>query len=353
MDSTSAPLSAQFSFDQLVSEVNAIVEDLRWLHLELTLRNRCHEALFHGAVTEEDIIRSAFGDLRRKIGALELSIYLKEGLSYRAGLRDLDPSVPWSDDPVPWTAEALRWFTTKPQGSSSQGSVLHYTVNNAHVTAITIPVTVSRLNIASILLVTPTSQAIPRLKKFLTGLAGSLALSLEYVRSGGSDGTAHRTPTEAPPPQSGEDRSEFAGNQRVSGTCTTVEREGSPYPREEETLSDEAVDGTAHFRLSKQYRFMIKYVPFPVVHLDAVTGCIRNANPAFEAVIGTRAWEDVPLSDLATLTEYPGVGDVKPCTLSVITPNGITITYRGIATMLVLFGKPVREIKIDPLETQV
>jgi hypothetical protein len=103
-------------------------------------------------------------------------------------------------------------------------------------------------------------------------------------------------------------------------------------------------------RLSKQYRFMIKYVPFPVVHIDEARDVIRNANPAFEALISTRQWEGVPLSDFAALTIHAAFGDTAPCTLSIISPNGISLSYRGIIAPLVIFGKTVREIKLDPLD---
>jgi PAS domain-containing protein len=107
---------------------------------------------------------------------------------------------------------------------------------------------------------------------------------------------------------------------------------------------------SAEAKLSKHYRFLMKYVPFPIIHLDETSDVIRNANLAFEEIIGTRNWESTPVSDFGSLEIHPGVGDASPCTLYVLNPEGITMTYRGIMTPLQVFGKNVREIKLDPLE---
>jgi PAS domain-containing protein len=441
-----ASTSTQFSFDHMASEVSAIVEDLRWLHLELTLRNRCAEALLQNAGAEEDVLNHAFGELRQKIGALELSVYVKDTAGFRLGFRDLEEGVPWAGDPVPWNTQALRYFSHPPRDISSQADVSHFTVNSSHVTAITTSVMVSRETLASILVVFPSSAQVPRLKKFLTGVASSLGLSLDHLRKpsqgdrGSAPGEAERTAGAAAGPDAlrslldgmgfycsllsrrgiplflngslrralGRDpetdgmisffEGAFAAADRdrlhdmlaeaddaVPGGAKTAAmpvrlQDGSfedaiwtvarlpqsmegdaeyllagiPYPATQAgagTRAESAVDDKAHFRLSKQYRFMLKYVPFPVVHLDESTDVIRNANPAFETVIGSNNWEGAPISEIASLTVHPSIGDAKPCTLSVITPNGITLTYRGMITSLVLFGKTVREVKLDPLES--
>jgi len=439
-----ASASTQFSFDHMASEVSAIVEDLRWLHLELTLRNRCAEALLQNAGAEEDVLKHAFGELRQKIGALELSVYVKDAAGFRLGFRDLEEGGPWAGDPVPWNTQALRYFSHPPRDVSSQADVSHFTVNSSHVTAITTPVMVSRETLASILVVFPSSAQVPRLKKFLTGVASSLGLSLDHLRKPSqgdreaAPGEAARTAAASGPdtlrslldslgfycsllsrrgiplflngalrralgwnPETDGMISFFEGafaapdrdrlhdmlavaDDSVPGGAATAAmpvrlQDGSfmdaiwtaarlpqgmegdaeyllagiHYPTTQGaagTRAEIAVDDKAHFRLSKQYRFMLKYVPFPVVHLDESTDVIRNANPAFETVIGSDSWEGAPISEIASLTVHPSIGDAKPCTLSVITPNGITLTYRGMITTLVLFGKTVREVKLDPLE---
>jgi hypothetical protein len=94
---------------------------------------------------------------------------------------------------------------------------------------------------------------------------------------------------------------------------------------------------------------MIKYAPFPIFHLDEHEDTIKNANPAFEALIGGARWENMPLSDFGTLAVHASAGETQPCSLRLISPGGITITYRGMITPLRIFGKLIREVKLDPL----
>ena len=437
----------QFSFDHMVSEVNAIVEDLRWLHLELTLRNRCNEVMFLDVQTEEEVLDLAFKDLRRKIDAMELTVFVRDKDSYRIGFREMEARVPWADDVMPWVTPISRWFTqTTRDAAFPKADISHYSVNAVPITAVTMPIVIGREHLAAILVVTLSAALVPRLRKLLAGLSGSLGLSIDYVRKGGRGDTgesAVRKSAEAPAPSaSASDQRASLQNalvDRIPGYAfvidslftivgageaflraadrdTTVvgvpvedlvphaerglarqavtaafdhpgEQIRLPFPPARHggvslptawwttTLDDPGGEGTllllfaanasgdaariasaaapeapTDSRLSKQYRFLMKYVPFPIVHIDETGDTIRNANPAFEELLGTRGWEGVPLSDFAALTVHPAFGDTAPCTLSVISPSGISLSYRGIITPLRIFGKLIREIKFDPLE---
>ncbi|MBI5646267.1 MAG: hypothetical protein HY962_04985 [Ignavibacteriae bacterium] len=443
-----APVVSQFSFDTMVSEVNAIVEDLRWLHLELSLRNRCNEVLFHDVPTVEELLRYAFEDLRLKIGALELSVYVKDGSSHRIGFRDIEPSIPWSQDAVPWQAPIARWLTQHGRDAAApQPDVSHYTVNDAHVSAAAVPVSIGRETIAAVLIVTLSSTTVPRLRKFLAGLSGSLGLSIDFIRKSGKShepsGDAAATvpadpqlplpfgagpgvrqmldalrfpallltrglaiahanaaatellmyvePREGPPHF--EDLIARQSRDAARTRCADILR-GISHGASPARLAMRGPDGTilemewsiellpdadgepsllavgagaslpgaamrpaqndggaGRFRLSKQYRFMMKYVPFPVAHLDESLTVILNANPAFAEVIGSDAWEGVPLGDFGTLDVHSRPGDAKPCALSVVSPNGITLVHRGIVTPVEIFGRMMQEITLEPLDT--
>ena len=430
----------------MVSEVNAIVEDLRWLHLELTLRNRCNEVMFQPVDSEEDVLELAFEGLRRKLDALELTVFVRQKNSYRVGFTDLEKTVPWADDAMPWVAPITRLFSHPPRDPLlPKAEVSHYTVNAVPITAVMMPVVVGRENIAVILMVSPSSSNTPRLRKLFAGLSGSLGLAIDYVRTArhgrqAGSGETRRADVQTPDATietlaslhaalldrvpglsfvldrhlnvvgAGETFLRSIGKTTaelgfsVDDMLPTIERgvarqtlttafdvpgeeirlplvhplEGNSElgtrwwtsslrdPGGDEDLlllfaatgssgAEQAVPAVhaaaaPDSRLSKQYRFMIKYVPFPVLHIDETGDVVRNANPAFEELIGTRSWEGVPLSDFASLTVHPAFGDTASCTLEIISPNGISLSYRGIITPLVIFGKTVREIKLDPLE---
>jgi hypothetical protein len=436
----------QFSFDHMVSEVNAIVEDLRWLHLELTLRNRCNEVMFQRVASEDEVFALAFEDLRKKLDALELTVYIRHKNSSRVGFRDMEESVPWAEDAMPWLAPIARWFNQPPRDTLlPKPEVSHFTVNTVPITAVMMPIVIGRDNVAVILIVSHSSSNTPRLRKLLAGLSGSLGLAIDYIRKArrSLDADAEETRRVAghAPDATNETLASLhaALVDRVPGLAFVLDRHlnvvgageafllsagrtsaelGFPVdellPRSERgvarqlltaafeqpgeelrlplippgqddgsfsgrwwtaPLRDPGGDedllllfaaGLLHreeraaplptaapapdFRLSKQYRFMIKYVPFPVVHIDDTRDVIRNANPAFEGLIGTRNWEGIPLSDFASLAVHEAFGDTAPCTLAVIGPTGISLSYRGIITPLMIFGKMVREIKLDPLD---
>jgi PAS domain-containing protein len=452
---------SQFSFDRVASEVNAIVEDLRWLHLELTLRNRCNEVLFQETASIDGLFESAFGKLREKLGVLELSIYLKGKTSFMVAFRDQAPDVHWLQDHTPWVDAINRWFEYRPPEVAPPAPVVnHYTVDAEPVTTIAMPVLLHREYGAAMLVVMPTSNIVPRLKKLLSGLSGSISFAIEYVRNKrearnglpilsramlSPDGGLVRNDPWSSFDISGEVEALmnldsigipaacvidnecrlFAVNERLeeetgilrgwavgksfldvsvpdreherirlamahwemegspesktitfpiktgSGTLQTYSWFISPLRREQKEdcrmlcmgipVKDvgERASGTDHpvvmteagdSRLSKQYRFMMKYVPFPVFHLDERADILRNANRAFETIVGVSRWEGVPLGDFGTLTVHPAAGDTHPCTFHVLSPNGITFTYHGIVTPLMLYGKPVREVKLDSID---
>jgi PAS domain-containing protein len=488
-----------FSFDTLVHEVDAIVEDLRWLHLELTLRNRCNEILFDDRASVPALLSHALSGLCSRLGALELIMFVRDVVGFRIALREAEGTTPWGDDRTPWIDAVDRWFDDRPAVASvPQAVVNHYTVDLQPVTAVAMPVRVGRRHEAVLLVVVETSPLVPRVRKLLVGLSGSLALAMQYCHDAqGSPRDRSLTLAPLEPPHATTLRSDAAiartahlrgvllaevdaqlrvqsmndamarllglraeraaerdlaelvvptAEQRQLRTQLLETADGGivgfrmrtadgtsiptvwivahilpthPLPvaegvahgdrsRDDETAGDvpaddaTADDATAddtrrghvsrehtagqhasrgarllvgtrvaqevfdaaairtdgaddpmllQMRLAKQYRFMMKYVPFPVLHLDAHVDVIRNANAAFLALLGSVHWEGVPLSDFGTLTVQEGFGDARPCILRLVSASGITITCRGIMTTLLLFGKPVREITLDPVDT--
>ena len=461
MSSHPQPSLKLFSFDQLASEVNAIVEDLRWLHLELTLRNRCNEVLFHDAASIDELFQTAFENLRQKLSVLELSIFLKGKSAFRTAFRDQDPEVHWLQDRTPWVDAINRWFEDGSEVPAPPVPLVnHYTVDSESITTIAMPVVLKREYAAAILIVTQTSNIIPRLRKLLGGLSGSISLSIDYVRN-------KRDHKEIPSlsfklnPMRESKRNEMSDGRRqinteidvfmglrniripvacvVDADCrihsmnermeeeagivrgwaygkslldlSVPDRDHAQVRRSFAQVTNDRLHGGKSFvfplktgsgkvqtyswvvtrlpdadeaedrflcmgiavdiesaeqiprehhagpprsleaRLSKQYRFMIKYVPFPVIHLDEVRDIIKNANPAFETIIGTRRWEGLPLDDFGSLYVHPGAADTQPCMFHVLSPNGITFTYHGMITPLEIHGKLVREVKLDPIES--
>jgi PAS domain-containing protein len=449
MARTIQPSIAQFSFDNLVSEVDAIMDDLRWLHLELTLRNRCTELLFLEAITVEGLLEQAFLELRQKLGVLDLAVFLRMKNSCRIAFHDQDENAAELLDRAPWFDSVNRWFVDVARDPATPAEVNHYTVEAQAITTIAMPVILNRSCIAVVILVVPSSNIVPRLKKLLSGLSGTLSLSIESIR-GRREKTSHATESAhteriqhadagsahagtgfsvlpvkslyamivardlslveindrlasdtgisigtsggrpiidliVPPEEADAARNALAAsldpadgsNQPLAfrvlmkhGGAITVAWLATPLAGathdshalacfglqrpESENMTEPSSYREAAFpleaRLSKQYRFMIKYVPFPIFHLDEKSDTIKNANPAFEAIIGARNWEGAPLSDYGTLIVHGPAGDTRPCTLQVISPTGITISYRGIITPLVIFGKMIREVKLDPIE---
>lgn len=448
-----------FSFDTLVHEVDAIVEDLRWLHLELTLRNRCNEILFDDRASVPALLSHALSGLCSRLGALELIMFVRDTVGFRIALREADGTTPWGDDRTPWIDAVDRWFDDRPAVTSMpQAVVNHYTVDLQPVTAVAMPVRVGRRHEAVLLVVVETSPLVPRVRKLLVGLSGSLALAMQYCHDAqGSPRDRSLTLAPLEPPHATTMRSDAAiaraaqlrgvllaevdeqlrvqsmndamahllglraeraaerdlaelvvptAEQRqlraqlletadggivgfrmrtADGTSIPtvwivshippaphVDAGDAPHagasPGNARLLvgtrvAQEVFDAAAirtdgaddpmllQMRLAKQYRFMMKYVPFPVLHLDAHVDVIRNANAAFLALLGSVHWEGVPLSDFGTLTVQEGFGDARPCILRLVSASGITITCRGIMTTLLLFGKPVREITLDPVDT--
>lgn len=450
-----------FSFDTLVHEVDAIVEDLRWLHLELTLRNRCNEILFDDRASVPALLSHALSGLCTRLGALELIVFVRDVVGFRIALREGARDIPWGDDRTPWIDAVDRWFDDRPTDAAQpQAVVNHYTVDLKPVTAVAMPVRVGRRHEAVLLVVVETSPIVPRVRKLLVGLSGSLALAMQYChdaqrppreRSGSArpadipreapriapsaaqirtpipdlqgafvaelddalhvrsindalarqlglraDRAVGRDLTELVVP-SAEQRPlrahllasaegglvgfrlrtadgtsiptlwivsrlpsvphDHADDARQTGATLKVVRllVGTSVPQEVFDATTVPVDAAhdpmvLHARLAKQYRFMMKYVPFPMVHLDAHADVIRNANPAFLALIGSVHWEGVPLSDFGMLSVQEGFGDARPCILRLVSSGGITLTRRGIMTTLMLFGKPVREITLDPVD---
>ncbi len=444
-----------FSFDTLVHEVDAIVEDLRWLHLELTLRNRCNEILFDDRASVPALFSHALSGLCSRLGAYELIAFVRDVVGFRIALREAEPSTPWGDDSTPWIDAVDRWFDARPADTSvPQAVVNHYSVDMKPITSIAMPVRVGRRHEAVLVVVVETSPIVPRVRKLLVGLSGSLGLGLQYCRDAESaaregipspfERSVRRAPSNEearaaaiarhlggalvveldhklrvralngelahllgvrsaraagrdfadlaiPPAEQVAMRDTLLGTRTdggmigfrirtadgtsfpavwiVAGAKPAADAGDSPIHPDSmlvlvgTRVPQEVFDATTsrgaggddtpmllHARLAKQYRFMMKYVPFPVLHLDARDDVIRNANPAFIALIASEHWEGVPLADFGTLTVHEGQGDTLACTLRLVSAGGITITCRGIMTTLLLFGKPIREIKLDPVD---
>ena len=454
MAATSPAMGTQFSFDTLVSDVNTIVEDLRWLHLELKLRNRLSEVLFQDIDTIEDLLKQGFHGLQQQLGALEFTVYLQQRRTYRIAFRQLEASVFWSSDRMPWMHSIQHWMESRPRTNAPQADVNHYTINGEQVSSIAVPLILQREHVGALLIVAHWSTIVPRLKKLLIGLSGALALALDSMWNRKPLGEMPSHDIELPRPAFGQEQtpvsaaegnggpafqadglnavsgcyaltvdtafhitgmnSEFSslvasepgfhtgnlfdvvderdrtrtadaitrflagppaggisiinrirsGNDDVVPIAWHFARSANPnaseavligtrmlQDHEDDILMPDASAAPAfEARLAKQYRFMMKYVPFPIFHVDAETGKLTYGNPAFSTIIGTDKWEDEFLSDFASLEIHEGSGDTRPCTLYVLNPSGITLAFRGILTTLTLYGKTIREIKLDPLE---
>jgi PAS domain-containing protein len=573
-----ASSNTPFSIDHLVTEVNTIVEDLRWLHFEQKLRNNLNELLFREVATVEEFLEAGFHGFRAKMSVLEITVYLKTRQGYSIGYRDLEASVFWQNDPVPWTDNLMSIFKQGYQSEEApQPIVSHYTINNDPITAVAMPVVINREVSAVAILVAHSSNLIPRYKKLLSGLSVALSVSMNYIKnlrrlykpssslkfadnslpfddvirflenvasqfkdvilvcdnygniliwnegaerltgiaqdaakslseiqsifkstdnnvsavfSAVQRGTPFAELTAPLYTNSGEKRSmlwsmrKFGTNKGTlsmlngvqltqssgagsidqplssdspqsawmqkgiseiesvyiavldssfnvlylnphlrkrlavkngvgdsfieafvprlehgyveSALSNYLSKKGSRQSHEQFHLvtSDDvtlpmdwhlgSLPGTDNMgttlwlfgsevpdelfqvtkelelkqfpyrsteaKLSKHYRFLMKYVPFPIIHLDEESNEIRNANLAFEKIIGTRNWEAAPISDFGELEIQKGMGEAQPCILYILSPDGITFTYRGILTPLQIFGKNIREIKLDPLE---
>lgn len=180
MNTISAP--TQFSFEELASEVHSVVEDLRWLHLELTFRNKFNEVLFQNVDSVDTFLKLALKDLRAKLGLLEASAFTHERAFIKNAFRDLDDTAFWKNENVPWIFEVEEMFRVKYHESDPlRASVLHYTVNKNPITAIIMPIVLAEEPAAVILLVLRSNTLIPRIRHFITAISMPLSVSIDYV----------------------------------------------------------------------------------------------------------------------------------------------------------------------------
>jgi len=453
----------QFSFDTLVLEVNTIVEDLRWLHLELTLRNKISEVFFLETSSYDRFMSLTFEGVREKLGLLELSVYIRVKGFFRISFREIEESVFWDSAEMPWLGFQKKWSAPFQESRAVlTPDVNHYTVNSEALTTIAVPVVLNKTVHAALFIVTHSSNIIPRLRKLFGGLSGTLGLALNYFGAKETTNSSTLTQLQAQDNLDGMPESEEApfledltdeGMTRLSRSAvyfctlandlsvtfmnpslenktgtTPAKWHGSkfldqflpPYEREsiehmlQETLDrNESSQTSVHFHLrssdgsmhltswiivaepvagnqsaelwligspaaeasrrpyetesaspmhhhdaslfsdatlAKQYRFLMKYVPFPLFHLEENSGIIRNANPAFEQLIGTKNWVGLSLSDFGNLEIRETSGEAKPCVFYVLSSGGITLPYRGVSTSLLMYGKHIQEVKLDPIE---
>ena len=175
-------MQKQFSFDEVAAEVNAVVEDLRWLHLELSLRNKFNEILFQNVDSIDTFLKLTFQDLRAKLDLLETAAFTHERTFVKQAFRDIDPAILWSKEHPPWLFEVEDAFRARYRESESVlPNVLHYSVNKIPITAIIMPVVLDTEPIAVILVVLRTSNFIPRIRHFIASLSRPLSVSLDSL----------------------------------------------------------------------------------------------------------------------------------------------------------------------------
>ncbi len=173
---------SQFSFEELVSDVNSVVEDLRWVHLELTLRNLFNEILFQNVDSIEKFVQRALTDVRTKLGLMELSIYTHERTTVKTIFRDFDDNAFWKDDYTPWSEEIQNIFRTKYRGADSHyAHLLHYTVDREPMTVMIMPVVLDEEAVIALLFVVRSNALIPRYRHFITNLSKPLSVSIDYI----------------------------------------------------------------------------------------------------------------------------------------------------------------------------
>lgn len=337
-----------FAFDQLVSEVNTIVEDLRWLHVEMSLRNYCNELVFRGLTSEESFLRQAFAGLREKLGAFEVTVYTRTRLGVSAVFRDVDSFAPWKTDHTPWMEAVDAWFLRRPSAETyAQPELTHCLSGRSAITAITTGIVVGGDFNAVIVVIAPASNIILRLKKLLVGLANTVGLCLTFLSRSMPEETlpfdATLAAQDLPLPLDTPENS-------LPLPLPDTDRTTWDAPSEGEEVLTPSDDLRDHYtRLAKQYRFLMKHAPFAVLHLDEERDVIRNANPAFERLIGTDQWDGMSLSDFAVLETLPGFGDTLPCVLHILSASGITVTYRGIITRMHMYQTTIRELTLDTM----
>ncbi len=175
--------SSQFSFEELATEVNSVVEDLRWLHLELSVRNRINDILFQGVESPEEFLRSTLADLRLRLGLMEVSAFIRIRNAIRAISRDFDPAAIWREEAVPWNTDVERAFREAQRGDSAHATVLHYAVEGQLMSVLIMPVIVEEEPAAVILFVTRTNALVPRFRHFIGSIAPALSVSIDYIRN--------------------------------------------------------------------------------------------------------------------------------------------------------------------------
>lgn len=174
----------QFSFEELATEVTSVVEDLRWLHLELTLRNRFNEVLFTDVDSIESFVRLAFENVRTRVGALEFAVYERQRSGVNLIFRDCDSEAFWQEGFVPWYDEVLRLFRTKRLDDELQRArVFHYTAERHPLSAIIMPVSLDAEVVIVLLFVVRTNALIPRFRHFASSLAIPVSVSIDSIRN--------------------------------------------------------------------------------------------------------------------------------------------------------------------------
>ncbi|NOY06016.1 MAG: PAS domain-containing protein, partial [Chlorobi bacterium] len=121
---------------------------------------------------------------------------------------------------------------------------------------------------------------------------------------------------------------------------------GITIPDEVDVGDYQPLSSQLEAKLSQRYRFLMKYVPFPLLHLDEKHR-ILNANPAFAELIGEPPAPGSPVSDYGELEIHQPEKDPSACTMYLLTKEGLTISYRGFLTRIRIFGKEIQEITLE------
>ncbi|GEM_PF-4748068 len=177
----SIPAPHQFSFEALVTEVNSVVDDLRWLHLDLRIRNQINEALLHDHGTVEAFLDEILGQLRKMLGAVEISMYQRVRGRLRTLYHTPAPDIPWEFDTAPWTMDAETLFQRSRLRNVPRTEVTHYIVEGNPVSSISAPIFI-RDNIFCVFqILFQSSKYIARQRQLITSISRPLGLSIGYI----------------------------------------------------------------------------------------------------------------------------------------------------------------------------
>jgi len=158
-----------------------VVDDLRWLHLDLRIRNQFNEALLHDHGTVEDFLDEALKQMRKMLGAVEISIYQKERGRLQTLYHTLAPDIPWEFDTAPWTMDAETLFQRSRPRTDPRTEVTHYIVEGNPVSSISVPIFIRDTLFCVFQVLFQSSKYIARQRQLIASIAKPLGLSIGYI----------------------------------------------------------------------------------------------------------------------------------------------------------------------------